>query len=348
MIQLEDAVLTKMSAHIVGNKGTGGELITSRKPVELQDRERKIVKEAMMARFNTESERYKFHHLSSLDYNEVYNYCLDVLAKEGKTFHKQTVNIAKHLYEASTHPKIKNGELYVCYFEQCVVNGAYVDAIGIFKSETKSHYLDLATADNHFELAMREGVDVSKFDKAALVLASNAEQGFDVLVFDSNRGEEAVFWKETFLAIVPQANEYFQTNEFMNLTKQFIAKQIPEEFEMERTEQIDLLNKSVEYFRANEAFDKKNFEKEVLGDAGLIRSFQKFGEAYSENNDFELPERFDISTQAVKKQARVFKSVLKLDKNFHIYIHGDKDLIEKGYDATVGKNYYKIYYDEET
>lgn len=347
MIQLEDAVLTKVSAHIVGNKGTGGELVTSRKQVELGDRERKIIKEAMLTRFSTESERYKFHHLSSLDYNEVYNYCLDTLAEEGKNFHKQTVNIAKHLYEASTHPKIKNGELYVCYFEQCVVNGAYVDAVGIFKSETKSHYLDLATADNHFELAMREGVDVSKFDKAALILASNAEQGFDVLVFDSNRGEEAVFWKETFLAIVPQANEYFQTHEFMNLTKQFIAKQIPEEFEMERTEQIDLLNKSVEYFRANEAFDKKHFEKEVLGDAGLIRSFQKFGDAYSENNDFELPDRFDISTQAVKKQARVFKSVLKLDKNFHIYIHGDKDLIEKGYDAAVGKNYYKIYYDEE-
>ncbi len=42
-----------------------------------------------------------------------------------------------------------------------------------------------------------------------------------------------------------------------------------------------------------------------------------------------------------------FKSVLKLDKNFHIYIHGDKELIEKGYDDAVGKKFYKIYYDEE-
>jgi hypothetical protein len=345
MIQLEDAVLTKVSVHIVGNKGTGGELLTSRKPVELGERECKIIKEAMVAKFSTESERYKFHHLSSLDYNEVYNYCLETLAEEGKGFHKQTVNIAKHLYENTTHPKIKSGELYVCYFENCVSNGAYVDAIGIYKSETKSNYLDLNAED--FEVQMREGVDVSRFDKAALVLASNAEQGFDVLVFDNNRGEEAAFWKEGFLSIVPQANEYFQTNQFMTLTKQFIAKQIPEEFDMEKTEQIDLLNKSVEYFRANEAFDKKSFEKEVLGDAGLIKSFRQFGDTYAENNDFELPERFDISTQAVKKQARVFKSVLKLDKNFHIYIHGDKDLIEKGYDAAVGKNYYKIYYDEE-
>jgi hypothetical protein len=64
-------------------------------------------------------------------------------------------------------------------------------------------------------------------------------------------------------------------------------------------------------------------------------------------NEIELPDNFDISVQAVKKQVRVFKSVLKLDKNFHVYIHGDKSLIEKGVDEKTGKKYYKIYYDEE-
>ena len=52
-------------------------------------------------------------------------------------------------------------------------------------------------------------------------------------------------------------------------------------------------------------------------------------------------------TQAVKKQARVFKSVIKLDKNFHIYVHGNRELIEKGYDGAMGKHYYKIYFDVE-
>jgi len=56
---------------------------------------------------------------------------------------------------------------------------------------------------------------------------------------------------------------------------------------------------------------------------------------------------FEISNKAVKKQARVFKSVLKLDKNFHIYIHGDKKLIERGTDE-VGRKFYKIYYEEES
>jgi hypothetical protein len=53
-----------------------------------------------------------------------------------------------------------------------------------------------------------------------------------------------------------------------------------------------------------------------------------------------------FSESAVKKQARVFKSVIKLDKNFHIYVHGNRELIEQGTDEK-GK-YYKVYYKEES
>ena len=76
-------------------------------------------------------------------------------------------------------------------------------------------------------------------------------------------------------------------------------------------------------------------------------SFQRFEDDFAVTNDLEFPEQFGISTKAVKKQAKVFKSVLKLDKNFHVYIHGDKSLIEKGFDEKTGKNFYKIYFDEE-
>ena len=48
----------------------------------------------------------------------------------------------------------------------------------------------------------------------------------------------------------------------------------------------------------------------------------------------------------MKRQARVFKSVLKLDKNFHIYIHGDRNKIEQGVDEK-GRKFYKIYYEQE-
>jgi hypothetical protein len=344
-MDLSNAVLRDISVHYVGNKGTGGEFIQSDSKLELADREKKILAEAFMARFVTDKDKYRFNHAVALDYSEIYNYCLESLA-ETDSFHKNSVNIGKHLFESSTHPKIKAGELYVCYFEQCAINNQYVDAIGIFKTETKSRFLDLEV-ENDFDFHMREGVEVNKFDKGCLVFATNAEQGFDVLVYNSTRGEDAVYWNETFLGVVPQADEYYQTNQFLSLTREYIEKQVTQDFEITKTEQIDLLNKSVEYFRSNGEFNKDAFTKQVLADDGMISSFRRFEESYSEMNDLELPDSFSISTPAVKKQARVFKSVLKLDKNFHIYIHGDKDLIEKGYDAHVGKSYYKIYFDEE-
>jgi len=108
-----------------------------------------------------------------------------------------------------------------------------------------------------------------------------------------------------------------------------------------------ILNRSVEYFKSHESFDKKEFEKEILQDTGIIKSFRNFDSAYREENEIEPTDNFEISPQAVKKQARIFKSVLKLDKNFHIYIHGDRELIEQGIDKD-GRKYYKIYYKDES
>jgi len=43
----------------------------------------------------------------------------------------------------------------------------------------------------------------------------------------------------------------------------------------------------------------------------------------------------------------VFKSVLKLDKNFSVYIHGNRNMVEKGEEAD-GRKFYKLYYDNES
>ncbi|MCL4639824.1 MAG: nucleoid-associated protein, partial [Olivibacter sp.] len=57
---------------------------------------------------------------------------------------------------------------------------------------------------------------------------------------------------------------------------------------------------------------------------------------------------FEISGQAVKKESKIFKSILKLDKNFHVYIHGKREYIEKGFDEERGKHFYKLYFDQES
>jgi hypothetical protein len=77
----------------------------------------------------------------------------------------------------------------------------------------------------------------------------------------------------------------------------------------------------------------------------VIQSFNQYKKDYQQEYELDLADDFSISESAVKKQSRVFKSVIKLDKNFHIYVHGNRNLIEQGADNN-GK-FYKIYYEEE-
>jgi len=157
----------------------------------------------------------------------------------------------------------------------------------------------------------------------------------------------ALYWKDDFLSVQLINNEYHQTNQFLGITKQFVTKQLDQDFAISKADKIDILNRSVEYFKTHEAFNQNQFENEVFQDSSIIESFRSFDNNYRQENQIELSDSFEISPQAVKKQARVFKSVLKLDKNFHIYIHGNKELIEQGVDKD-GRKYYKIYYEEES
>ncbi len=44
----------------------------------------------------------------------------------------------------------------------------------------------------------------------------------------------------------------------------------------------------------------------MLQEGKLINAFKQYEDTYSEMNDVEIPDTFGISTQAVKKQLRVF------------------------------------------
>ena len=207
-------------------------------------------------------------------------------------------------------------------------------------------FFDVQQQANEFELRIQEGTELTKIDKGCLILNKDEETGYEVMIFDNqNRGEEAQYWKEKFLAVTPQKNEYHHTNHFLTLTKQFITQQL--DTDVDKTEQVKLLNRSIDYFKGNEAFDIDDFQNEVFETTEIIGAFREFGSRYTQANDFDIASSFDISVDAVKKQTKIFKSVLKLDKNFHIYIHGRTDLIEKGVD-TDGRKFYKIYYQDES
>lgn len=264
--------------------------------------------------------------------NPIYNFASQIF-EDLKSFHEQSESIAKLLYELSTHPNIKSGDLFVACISGLTLADEVVDAVGIFKSENRHAFLHMEHSENSFSLQPYEGIHVDKLDKGALIFNTYREDGYRVCIVDkSNKSGEAHYWKDSFLQLKSIKDDYHQTKDIMNITKEFVSKHLTEEFEVSKADQIDILNRSVQYFKSRENFDKSEFEEEIFHEADVIESFRNFDSDYREANDVTIADNFDISTQAVKKQARIFKSVLKLDKNFHIYIHGNRNLIEKGED----------------
>jgi hypothetical protein len=345
-MNVDTPCLKKLMVHYVGSKNNLEPLHLSKDALELDKETLKILQDGFLHKFKTIPEHYSFHHTSSLQFNEGYNFCRQ-LFEDATKLEETSTAIAKHLYEASMHPKVKGGELYVAYFEGLPVESRMHKAIGLFKTENKSLFMNVQQEASQFNLDMEEGVELNKIDKGCLIINTKEEEGYDVLIFDNqNRGEGAQYWKEGFLGLMPQKNEFHQTNHFLTLTKQFITEQLETELKVAKTDQVELLNRSIDYFKSKDAFNIEEFQTEVFVSEEMIGSFRNFGSRYTEANDFNIASSFDISADAVKKQSRVFKSVVKLDKNFHIYIHGRTDLIEKGVDMD-GRKFYKIYYQDE-
>jgi hypothetical protein len=348
MTEFKNVNLERLSIHHIGNKINDEALKLSKSNIDAFDtRLTELLIKYFLSSFTT-SEFYNFSFTNGdFKLNPVYNFASAIFDNK-RSLHFNSVNIAKHLYEVSSHPQIKSGDLFVVYFSDLTFEGESINAIGIFKSENRQAFLKLDSMSSDFELNYDDGINIEKLDKGCLIFEAEKEKGYKICIIDkSNKSAEAQFWKENFLMLRPCNDDYHQTKDFLDIAKNYVTKQLAEEFEVNKADQIDMLNRSMEYFRSRDNFSKKEFEKEVFQDAGIIKSFREFDDSYRSDNDIELEDSFEISVHAVKKQSRVFKSILKLDRNFHIYIHGNKDMIEQGVEKD-GRKYYKIYFEKET
>jgi hypothetical protein len=340
-----DATIEDFFVHRVGNKIANEEYYISKKNVNVDDNLKELLGHYFLSSFKSE-ELYCFNHDIELPLNEVYS-CIRKVFNNPKLLYDQSINLAKHLYNQSVHPKIKGGEFYIVFFKDCILNAESVDAIGLFKSENKDTFLEVEQIIDGFYIESKKGININKLDKGCLIFNKKEKEGFTVSIIDNtNKVNEAQYWKNNFLSVTTINNNFHQTNQFLGIAKQFVTKQLSEDFEVSKTDKIDFLNRSVDYFKKHETFDKQEFESAVFADSSFIESFRKFDQTYRIENEVELSDNFEISAQAVKKQARVFKNILKLDKNFDIYIHGNRELIEQGVDEN-GRKYYKIYYENE-
>lgn len=329
----------------MGNKNNDEGVILSDITTNLTPELRIALIKYFLQSFDGKEEAWNFTHEDDVRFNEISSYATEMF--EGADFVDVSKKVARHLYESSVHPNIKGGELFVVNLSNVVYEGKSVAALGLFKSETKDTFLRFVSKNNNLEVENEIGANVNRLDKGCIILNHTDEKGYYVFTLDSSNRTDAKYWTGDFLGISPRQNEYSYTKDVLALAKKFVVKVLPGEHEVTKADQVELLNKSVNYFKENKEFSMRGFEENVFGDERIIESFNRHKEAYAQEREIGLEENFSISESAVKTQERRMKSVIKLDKNFHIYVHGGEQLIEQEFDEERGMKYYKLYFREE-
>ena len=345
MIYAENTSLQAVSLHIVGNKSLDEGVFLSESSMPIVESLRPVLTQYFTSSFKSD-ERFCFFHHSGLEFNFVYKVVSGIFSNPA-SLHQASVMLANQLYEQSEHSKIKGGEFCVAYFKEVEVNGIKTDAVGLFKSENKDTYLKVVSQNGSNGLEQETGINVNKLDKAALIFNTDADEGYRMAIIDNTNRTEAKYWVDDFLQAKPCADEYQHTRTFLNATKAFITKELPATQEVSRGEQAELMDKALRYFKENDTFAMDDFNQQVMGDESLSAGFGLYVDDYMAKNDLEPAESFAISESAVKKSQRSMKNVIKLDRNFHIYVHGGEGLIKKGYDEETGMEYYQLYFKKE-
>ncbi|MFN8416384.1 MAG: nucleoid-associated protein [Cytophagaceae bacterium] len=347
IMNIELAHIESIYTHYVGNSSQEEQLNISKQPLNISSEElRQLIQKYFIHPFKDKA-YYQFTHTNDIQLNEVYSFAKQIF-QDPSSLYLNSIQIAKFLFSQSSHPNIKGGELYVVYFDDVVVDGETTDAIGLFKSESKETYLKITPISDGFSIESEQGIDIKKLDKGCIIFNLQSEEGFKLGIVDqTNKQQEAVYWKDDFLQVTQKTDSFQYTENYMQLCKEFVTEKLPELYEVNRTEQIDLLNKSVQYFKKQEQFSVQAFTDTVIEQDDMKENFKSFTKEYQSRYNVPLVDEFDISPIAVKKKQQVFKSVLKLDRNFHVYIHGNKEYIERGFDDVMGMNFYKIYFKEE-
>jgi hypothetical protein len=345
MLYKEYIGIKSIIVHEVGNKLNQENILFSKKTLSISKEMENVLINHFLLPFKS-NEYFNFFHEIDINMNEVF-VCISKIFKDEKTLQEQSVNLAKHLYEQSTHPQIKSGEFYTVYFKDCIIDGETVDAIGLFKSENKDTFLKVFSSGEGFEIETIQGNNINKLDKGCLIFNIEKEKGYIVSVVDNtSKGNNALYWIDDFLHIRQRKDEYHNTQNILSLCKNFAQKELPQQFDVTKAEQVDFLDKSIKFFKEKENFKMNEFTNEVIGNPEIIERFNQYSSSFQKDYDIEITDNFSISDSAVKKQNRLIKKVIKLDKNFDIYIHGNSELLEQGEDKK-GK-YYKVYYNNES
>ncbi|WP_421809814.1 nucleoid-associated protein [Flagellimonas sp.] len=349
MLNLYSAQIESISLHRVGNKSKNESAFLSAEPFSLNDEMAGLLKEYFFKPFREKEENYfRFFNDVDLEFNEVYKSVAELFLDHG-TAHEASKKITSHLFEQSNHPHIKSGEVYVVHFSDMVIDNKKTDAVGIFKSELKHDFLQFQEKEQNLEILIRQGININKLDKGCIIFNMEKEEGFKVLSVDSNR-YDAKYWLENFLGLVPLTDENFYTKNYLKFCQNF-AKDVVLPAE-DKQQEVLFMNRAVNHFAKNDAFEETSFLNEVMENPELIPEFKHYKVEKGPKYSIEDVSNFDIANKAVSDARKKIKNVINLDTNIQIkmdFINPEsaQKFVEKGWDEERQMYYYLVYFNKE-
>ncbi len=349
MLNLYSAQIESLSLHRVGNKSRNESTFLSQRPHNLNDETKALLKEYFFRPFREKEENYfRFGHEVDLEFNEIYKAASEIFA-DPDACHKASKQITTHLFEQSNHPHIKNGEVYVCHLTNLVMDNQKVDAVGIFKSELMHDFLQFEESASNLEILIQQGININKLDKGCLVFNVEKEDGYKVLSVDSNR-YDTKYWIENFLGLLPLTDENFYTKNYLKFCQNF-AKDVVLPAE-DKQQEVLFMNRAVNHFAKNDAFEETNFLNEVIENPELIPEFKHYKVEKGPKYSIEDVSNFDIANKAVSDARKKIKNVISLDTNIQIkmdFINPEsaEKFVEKGWDEERQMYYYLVYFNKE-
>jgi hypothetical protein len=308
-----------------------------------------LLKEFFFRPFREKEENYfQFAHDVDLEYNEMFNLATEVFTNPSSV-HEVSKKITRHLFEQSNHPHIKNGEVYVTYLTNISIDNQTVDALGVFKSELRTDFLQFEERGSNLEMILQEGINLNKLDKGCLIFNYKKEEGYKILTVDSNR-YDARYWLEHFLSVDAFQDENYMTKKYLKFCQEF-AKEVVFPAE-DKKEEVLFMNRAVNHFAKNDTFEETKFLNEVIENPDLIPEFKSFKADRGEKYSIEDVTSFPIANAAVSDARRSIKNVINLDTNIQIkldFVNPDsaEKFVEKGWDEERQMYYYLVYFNKE-
>ena len=143
MIQCNNSNIELLKISYVGNRMSGEQVKLTNEVLRCDDLTKNLLGRYLLSNIEYH-QLYKFTHSESLEHNKVYAFASEIF-EEKASFGQIADNLSYLLYDKANDKSILGGYLFVVYFKDCMVDEMRVDALGLFKAETKDIFLKLSS-----------------------------------------------------------------------------------------------------------------------------------------------------------------------------------------------------------